>query len=68
MQGTREQAQALLGQLSGRVQALGLQLKAEKTAVTHIDEGFVFRSGASSRYLILAGVALQICHVADVSA
>jgi RNA-directed DNA polymerase len=40
--GTREQAQALLGQLSERVQALGLQLKAEKTAVTHIDEGFVF--------------------------
>ena len=40
--GTREQATALLGQLSGRVQALGLKLKAEKTAVTHIDEGFVF--------------------------
>ena len=40
--GTREQATALLGQLSERVQALGLKLKAEKTAVTHIDEGFVF--------------------------
>jgi RNA-directed DNA polymerase len=40
--GTREQAQALLEQLTGRVEALGLQLKAEKTAITHIDEGFVF--------------------------
>jgi RNA-directed DNA polymerase len=28
--------------LAGRVQALGLQLKAEKTAITHIDEGFLF--------------------------
>ena len=34
--------QALLDQLAGRVEALGLQLKAEKTAITHIDEGFVF--------------------------
>ena len=40
--GTREQAPALLEQLSGRVEALGLKLKAEKTAITHIDEGFVF--------------------------
>ena len=40
--GTREQAHALLEQLDRRVQALGLKLKAEKTAVTHIDEGFVF--------------------------
>jgi hypothetical protein len=29
-------------QLAGRVEALGLRLKSEKTAVTHIDEGFVF--------------------------
>jgi RNA-directed DNA polymerase len=42
VRGTREQAQVLLEQLAGRVQALGLQLKSEKTAVTHIDEGFVF--------------------------
>ena len=35
--GTREQAQALLKQLKKRVEALGLTLKAEKTAVTHID-------------------------------
>jgi RNA-directed DNA polymerase len=40
--GTREQAQALLEQLAARIEALGLQLKAEKTAITHIDEGFVF--------------------------
>jgi RNA-directed DNA polymerase len=40
--GTREQAQALLEQLTGRVEALGLSLKADKTAITHIDEGFVF--------------------------
>jgi RNA-directed DNA polymerase len=40
--GTREQAQALFEQLRGRVEALGLQLKTEKTAITHIDEGFVF--------------------------
>jgi RNA-directed DNA polymerase len=42
VRGTREQAQVLLEQLAGRVQALGLSLKSEKTAVTHIDEGFVF--------------------------
>jgi RNA-directed DNA polymerase len=40
--GTRQQAQRLLDQLAGRVRALGLRLKAEKTALTHIDEGFVF--------------------------
>jgi RNA-directed DNA polymerase len=39
---TKQQAQALLDQLDGRVQALGLMLKAEKTRLTHIDEGFVF--------------------------
>ena len=42
VKGTRTQAEALLQQLAGRVQALGLSLKSEKTAVTHIDEGFVF--------------------------
>jgi RNA-directed DNA polymerase len=41
VRGTRKQAQALLEQLAGRVQELGLSLKSEKTAVTHIDEGFV---------------------------
>ena len=42
VKGTRAQAKALLEQLAGRVQTLGLSLKAEKTAITHIDEGFVF--------------------------
>ena len=28
--------------MAQRVQTLGLKLKAEKTAITHIDEGFVF--------------------------
>ncbi|MCA1709117.1 MAG: group II intron reverse transcriptase/maturase [Actinobacteria bacterium] len=42
VKGTPKQAEALLEQLAGRVQALGLSLKSEKTAVTHIDEGFVF--------------------------
>lgn len=42
VRGTRKQAEALLEHLAGRVQALGLSLKSEKTAVTHIDEGFVF--------------------------
>lgn len=42
VRGTQTQAQALLEQLAGRVQALGLKLKSEKTAITHIDEGFVF--------------------------
>lgn len=42
VKGTREQAQALLEQLDQRVQAIGLQLKPEKTGLTHIDEGFVF--------------------------
>jgi RNA-directed DNA polymerase len=40
--GTKQQAQALLEQLAGRVNTLGLKLKAEKTRLTHIDEGFVF--------------------------
>ncbi|MBV8988414.1 MAG: hypothetical protein JO372_07625, partial [Solirubrobacterales bacterium] len=40
--GTKPQAQALLDQLADRVKALGLKLKAEKTRLTHIDEGFVF--------------------------
>lgn len=40
--GDREQAQTLLEQLAGRVGALGLSLKPEKTAVTHIDAGFLF--------------------------
>jgi RNA-directed DNA polymerase len=40
--GDKGQAQVLLEQLAGRVGALGLSLKPEKTAVTHIDEGFVF--------------------------
>jgi RNA-directed DNA polymerase len=42
VKGTREQAQTLLDRLAWRVEALGLSLKSEKTAVTHIDEGFVF--------------------------
>jgi len=40
--GTRDQAAALLEQLSRRVETLGLKLKAEKTRLTHLDEGFVF--------------------------
>jgi RNA-directed DNA polymerase len=40
--GTRAQAQAIQAELAERVEALGLKLKAEKTALTHIDEGFVF--------------------------
>jgi RNA-directed DNA polymerase len=50
VKGTRPQAEALLKQLAGRVQALGLQLKAEKTAITHIDEGFVFLGQRIVRY------------------
>jgi RNA-directed DNA polymerase len=42
VKGTREQAQALLSELAGVVEAIGLSLKPEKTGVTHIDEGFVF--------------------------
>ena len=42
VRGTRTQAEARLEQLAGRVQAIGLSLKSEKTAITHIDEGFVF--------------------------
>jgi RNA-directed DNA polymerase len=42
VKGTRERARALLDRLAGRVEALGLRLKPDKTAVTHIDEGFVF--------------------------
>jgi RNA-directed DNA polymerase len=42
VRGTRQQAEALLEQLAGRVEALGLRLKSEKTAVTHIDGGFLF--------------------------
>lgn len=42
VKGTEPQARSLLDQLRERVQALGLTLKSEKTAVTHIDDGFVF--------------------------
>ena len=42
VKGTEQQAQALLAQLAGRVEAIGLQLKEAKTGVTHIDAGFVF--------------------------
>jgi RNA-directed DNA polymerase len=42
VKGTQAQAQALIEQLAERVQALGLELKLEKTRVTHIDAGFVF--------------------------
>jgi len=42
VKGTRPQAQTLLDQLAARIQALGLSLKSEKTAITHIDEGFEF--------------------------
>jgi RNA-directed DNA polymerase len=40
--GTRKQARAQLKVLAGRVEALGLSLKAEKTAITHINDGLVF--------------------------
>lgn len=42
VKGTRQQAQTLLSELAGVVEAIGLHLKPEKTGVTHIDEGFVF--------------------------
>ncbi len=58
VKGNREQAQALLQQLTERVETLGLKLKPEKTGVTHIDEGFVFlglrivrRRKGTKRYL-----------------
>jgi RNA-directed DNA polymerase len=42
VKGSREQAEALLGQLTRRVDGLGLTLAPAKTGVTHIDEGFRF--------------------------
>jgi len=42
VKGTRTQAQTLLDELAARIQALGLSVKPEKTAITHIDEGFEF--------------------------
>ncbi len=42
VKGTQEQAEEKLAQLSGRVEAIGLSLKPEKTGVTHIDAGFCF--------------------------
>lgn len=42
VKGTEQQAEALLEQLAGRVQANGLRLKEAKTGITHIDAGFVF--------------------------
>src|SRR5438552_8185130 len=42
VKGTEQQAQALLAQLAGRVEAIGLRPKEAKTGVTHIDTGFVF--------------------------
>ena len=58
VKGTRPQAQTLLDQLAARIQALGLSLKSEKTAITNIDEGFEFlgqrivrRPKGSKRYV-----------------
>jgi RNA-directed DNA polymerase len=42
VKGTRAQAEALLAQLSERVESIGLSLKPEKTGLAHIDEGIVF--------------------------
>jgi RNA-directed DNA polymerase len=42
VKGTEQQAQALLQQLAGRVEAIGLKLKAAKTGITHIDASLVF--------------------------
>lgn len=42
VKGTEQQARALLQQLAGRAEAIGLKLKAAKTGVTHIDAGLVF--------------------------
>ncbi len=42
VKGTEQQARALLQQLAGRVEAIGLKLKAAKTGITHIDAGLVF--------------------------
>jgi RNA-directed DNA polymerase len=42
VKGTRVQAEALLGELSERVESIRLRLKPAKTGLTHIDEGFVF--------------------------
>jgi RNA-directed DNA polymerase len=51
--GSREQAQVLLAQLDQRVQALGLNLKPEKTGITHIDEGFVPELNGSSQHRVI---------------
>ena len=42
VKGTGEQAQALLSELTARVEGLGLRLAPAKTGITHIDEGFGF--------------------------
>ena len=42
VKGTRQQAEQLLAVLGERVASIGLQVKPEKTGITHIDEGFVF--------------------------
>ena len=42
VKGTRQQAEVLLQVLGERVKALGLDLKPEKTGITHIDDGFCF--------------------------
>ena len=47
VRGTRQQAATLLGQLAGRVQALGLSLKSEKTAVTVQEKGIVLFNPAA---------------------
>jgi RNA-directed DNA polymerase len=58
VKGTEQQAHALLDQLAQRVEAIGLNLKPEKTGITHIDVGFVFlgqriirRAKGSKRYV-----------------
>jgi RNA-directed DNA polymerase len=48
VKGTKQQAQALLQQLAGRVQAIGLKLKAAKTGIAHIDAGRCSSASGSS--------------------
>jgi RNA-directed DNA polymerase len=48
VKGTQPQAKALLDELAARIQALGLSVKSEKTAITHIDEGFGSLASESS--------------------
>lgn len=60
VRGTEPQAKALLAQLTQRVQALGLKLKSEKTAITHLEVRREGRATARRRVVLAIETLRQL--------